>query len=201
MITTSEAIAEALASRCRPSSRWRAISVAMPRTSSQARAETWSGTSSSSAKSSSASTIARAVISRPRQASNARLCAPDAWRSACRRCASVSASIRSASPSTSVRSSLPLRKARRVNSPGSAGRSPGIAAERRQHSRDDGPAAVNLKLGDILARETALARGSTTRARSERARSGPQGRQRRPAWFRNRSAIVSRTFRIALDRA
>ena len=44
--------------------------------------------------------------------------------SACRRCISVSAAIRSARPSTSVRSSLPLTKARRMNSPGSASRSP-----------------------------------------------------------------------------
>ena len=46
---------------------------------------------------------------------------PFNWRSAWRRCRSVSAWMRSSRPSASVRSSLPFSKARRVNSPGSAG--------------------------------------------------------------------------------
>ena len=50
--------------------------------------------------------------------------APSSWRRAWRRCASVSAAARSAIASACTRSSLPLRKARRVNSPGSARRSP-----------------------------------------------------------------------------
>lgn len=53
---------------------------------------------------------------------------PSSMRSAWRRCDAVSAAIRSAMPSTSVRSSLPFKKVRRVNSPGSAGRKPGMAA-------------------------------------------------------------------------
>lgn len=50
---------------------------------------------------------------------------PSSCLSACRLCASVSAWIRSARPSTSVRFSFPWAKARLVNSPASAGRSPG----------------------------------------------------------------------------
>lgn len=55
---------------------------------------------------------------------------PSICRSACCRCASVSAWMRSRSPSAAVRSSFPRWNARRVNSPGSAGRSP----ERRPES-------------------------------------------------------------------
>ena len=51
-----------------------------------------------------------------------------ATRSAARRCVSVSASTRSSSPSTCVRSSRPPSNARRVNSPGAAGRHPGTRA-------------------------------------------------------------------------
>ena len=54
-------------------------------------------------------------------------------RSACRCCAAVSAASRSPSPSTCARSSRPFSSARRVNSPGSAGRSPSMRAKRRQH--------------------------------------------------------------------
>ena len=57
---------------------------------------------------------------------------PSSCRRACRRCASVSASTRSARPSTRLRSMRPLIKARRVNSPASAGRHPSIAAKLRR---------------------------------------------------------------------
>ena len=72
-----------------------------------------------------ASISASASISWLRQASARPASAPDNWRIACARCASVSANTRSASPSTAVRSSRPLANARRVNSPASAGRKPG----------------------------------------------------------------------------
>ncbi len=78
--------------------------------------------------------------------------APSSWRSAWRRCASVSAATRSASPSTSARSSLPLSKARRVNSPGSASRRP-EAPQRRQQRRHRRPAAMDVQLGHVLAGE------------------------------------------------
>ena len=51
-----------------------------------------------------------------------------ATRNAARRWDSVSASTRSSSPSTCVRSSRPPSNARRVNSPGVAGRHPGMRA-------------------------------------------------------------------------
>lgn len=51
-----------------------------------------------------------------------------ATRNAARRWDSVSASTRSSSPSTCVRSSRPPSNARRVNSPGVAGRHPGMCA-------------------------------------------------------------------------
>ena len=84
--------------------------------------------SSTSEKSICASTAAIASIRPARIASHSRLSAPPAMRWAWRRCASVSASTRSASPSASVRSILPLTNARQANSPGSARRSPGMAA-------------------------------------------------------------------------
>ena len=82
------------------------------------------GTSSSSEKSIPASTRASASISRWRQVSARSPSRPLSCRNACRRCASVSAATRSASPSTAVRSMRPFSKARRVNSPASAGRKP-----------------------------------------------------------------------------
>ena len=81
--------------------------------------------SASSPKSMSASVYARLLRSAARHSSYCRRCAPPIWRSACFRCSSVSALIRSPSPSTSVMSIRPLRNAWRVNSPGSARRSPG----------------------------------------------------------------------------
>ena len=75
---------------------------------------------------------------------------PSSWRKAWRRCASVSAAARSAIASAWVRSSLPFRKARRVNSPGSASRSPS-RAQRRHDRGEHGAAAVQVKFGDILA--------------------------------------------------
>ena len=71
-----------------------------------------------------ASTSAMLSIRRRRHSSTGWPSAPWNWRSACRRCASVSAKIRSARPSTAVRSMRPFSKARRVNSPGSAMRNP-----------------------------------------------------------------------------
>ena len=53
-----------------------------------------------------------------------RLRAPESCPAACRTAAGVSASMRSATASAWVRSSRPLRKARRVNSPGPACRTP-----------------------------------------------------------------------------
>jgi len=72
-----------------------------------------------------ASRWARAATRVVRQAPVCCPSAPSNCRHACRRCASVSAAMRSARPSTSLRSSLSLSKARRVNSPASAGRNPG----------------------------------------------------------------------------
>ena len=80
---------------------------------------------SSSAKSIVASSNAAARISFARQTSARCPMAPDKTRSACFRCTSVSASIKSANPSTCARSRRSFSRARRVNSPGSAGRSPG----------------------------------------------------------------------------
>ncbi len=88
------------------------------------------GTSASSEKSMRASTNASASISRCRQLSARLPSRPFICRNACRRWPCVSAITRSARPSTAVRSSLPFSKARRVNSPASAGRKPSIAAER-----------------------------------------------------------------------
>ena len=110
---------------------------------------------------------------------------PFICRYACRRCASVSAPIRSARPSTAVRSSLPFSKARRVNSPASAGRKPSIGRA-AEHRGDDRAAAVKLQLGHVLAglavrpgkpqRQRLVdhfaAAGSRTRARPARRGSG-----------------------------
>ena len=88
-----------------------------------------------------------------------RSCHPSTWRrsppsasaSAARRWLSVSASSRSASPSASVRSMRPFSKARRVNSPGSAARSPSMPAKRVEHRIDHRAAAMALEFHDILA--------------------------------------------------
>ncbi len=94
----------------------------------KAGASRFSGTSASSEKSMRASTQASAWISRCRQVSARPPSRPFIWRNACRRWPSVSAATRSARPSTAVRSSLPFSKARRVNSPASAGRRPSMRA-------------------------------------------------------------------------
>ena len=90
---------------------------------------------------------------------------PPSARSACRRCAAVSAASRSPSPSTCARSSRPFSSARRVNSPGSAGRRPG---DRRRAPpappRHDRRAAVQLQLGHVLAGEARRARESRSPA-------------------------------------
>ena len=83
-----------------------------------------SGGRSSSGKSIAASRCARRRSSRSPQPRYSAPSAPSSWRNAWRRCASVSAAARSATASAWVRSSLPFRKARRVNSPGSARRNP-----------------------------------------------------------------------------
>ena len=104
------------------------ISSANGRTTASARAIASFGTSSSSEKSMPASTSASASTSRCRQLSARSPSRPLRCRNACRRCASVSAATRSASPSTAVRSMRPFSKARRVNSPASAGRKPSSLA-------------------------------------------------------------------------
>ena len=110
-------------------------------------------TSGSSEKSSAASSSARHSISRSRQLSTRLPSRPSSWRRAWRRCASVSASMRSARPSTAERSIRPLRKARRVNSPGSAARQPGRPASVRSTAARDRKTAVEVKLGLVLAGE------------------------------------------------
>ena len=77
----------------------------------------------------------------PETASSAdtrRLSAPPIWLAAWRACVSVCASIRSRTASACVRSSLPAKKARCVNSPGSASRAPKSqrpAQQKLQHHR------------------------------------------------------------------
>ena len=85
-----------------------------------------SPTSSSSEKSSAASTCADISSSRADQPDTARLTAPSTDAIAARRCDSVCAVSKSPSPSASARSIRPDISARRVNSPASAGRSPGM---------------------------------------------------------------------------
>ena len=109
-----------------------------------------SGGRSSSGKSIAASRCARRRSSRSPQPRYSAPSAPSSWRNAWRRCASVSAAARSATASAWVRSSLPLRKARRVNSPGSARRSP-RRAQRRHDRSEHGAAAVQVQFGDVLA--------------------------------------------------
>jgi hypothetical protein len=75
-------------------------------------------------KSSVASTSIRSVITSSTSAWICRENAPSSERPAERAAASVLASIRSATASACARSSLSFRNARRVNSPGSASRSP-----------------------------------------------------------------------------
>ena len=111
-----------------------------------------------------ASTSASAWISRCRQVSARPPSRPFIWRNACRRWPCVSAATRSARPSTAVRSSLPFSKARRVNSPASAGRRPSMRAERGEHRGDHRAAAVQLQLGDVLA-GLAMRRGKPQRQR------------------------------------
>ena len=83
-----------------------------------------SGSTSSSGKSSIASIRARSSVSCATSAITAAENSPASERSAERAASRVVASIRSATASACARSSLPSRKARRVNSPGSARRAP-----------------------------------------------------------------------------
>ena len=94
--------------------------------SSSREKDAGSDTSSSSAKSITASIDAARPSTRSRHPSIRRDKSPPAASSAPRRCNSVSAESKSARPSASARSIRPLLKARRVNSPGSASRNPSI---------------------------------------------------------------------------
>ena len=89
-----------------------------------------------------------------RRASTSRENAPASERPAERAAASVLASIRSATASACARSSLSLRKARCVNSPGSARRKPtaraGFEAARQQQLQHHRP-AVRLQLQHVFA--------------------------------------------------
>ncbi len=135
----------------RPSASAASISPASSRARPSAGVSKSSGTSASSEKSMRASISASARMSRSRQLSAARPSAPCIWRSAWRRWPCVSAITRSARPSTAVRSSLPFSKARRVNSPASAGRKPSMRDKRGERRGDHRAAAVQLQLGDVLA--------------------------------------------------
>ena len=140
----------------------------------------------------------RQRLDEPRRARLARVSpsSPFSWRNACRRCASVSASIRSARPSTSVRSSLPFSNARRVNSPGSAGRNPRSpraprTAPRSPRARHATAARRRPRRSRCSAPETTAPahRRSAARRRRAAARASPprlrqaagQRRERRPA--------------------
>mmetsp|Transcript_32493 Transcript_32493/g.76309 ORF Transcript_32493/g.76309 Transcript_32493/m.76309 type:complete len:214 (-) Transcript_32493:272-913(-) len=101
---------------------WTALSCAVRR-SSRPKASAFSRKSiSSSGKSSVASTSMRSWMSWSRSTPTSWLSAPPRALLALRAAASVLASIRSATASAWARSSLPFRKARWVNSPGSANR-------------------------------------------------------------------------------
>ncbi len=96
----------------------------------------------------------RSSTSRSRSASTSRENAPASERPAERAAASVLASIRSATASACARSSLSFRKARCVNSPGSATRKPtacaGFEAARQQQLQHHRP-AVRLQLQHVFA--------------------------------------------------
>ena len=141
----SSAPASALSSELLPALGWPAITTLMPsRSRAPWRARCCTAASwpcsraswpvasafcrksiSSSGKSSVASTSMRRWISASRSVWISREKAPDSERPALRAAASVLASIRSAIASAWARSILPLRKARWLNSPGSATRRPG----------------------------------------------------------------------------
>mmetsp|Transcript_34916 Transcript_34916/g.60154 ORF Transcript_34916/g.60154 Transcript_34916/m.60154 type:complete len:227 (-) Transcript_34916:341-1021(-) len=91
-----------------------------------------SSSRSSSPKSITASVWAKQLIKTSLHASYCFRRCPSICFKACLRCSDVSASNRSLNPSTSVKSILPLSNARRVNSPGAAGR---IARPLRGSSR------------------------------------------------------------------
>ena len=110
---------------------------------------------------------------------------PFNWRSAWRRCRSVSAWMRSSRPSASVRSSLPFSKARRVNSPGSAGAHIFESRQRREQCRQHRASAMDVKFGDVFA-------GRAGRARETRA---PP--HRRSAAGRHRAAARGSPFAAA----
>ena len=88
---------------------------------------------------------------------------PSSWRSAARACAGAVASIRSPTASACTRSSLPLSTARRVNSPGAAGRAPAAwSAASSRVGREQ--AAVAGELDQVLAGVAVRARGRRCRA-------------------------------------
>ena len=123
----------------RSSAPWRArssvalMAASMP--SSCARAPAFSRKSiSSSGKSSVASTSMRSRMMRSASRPTSVEKAPLSERAAERAALSVLASMRSATASACARSSLSLRKARSVNSPGSARRRPGWACRQRASS-------------------------------------------------------------------
>ncbi len=84
----------------------------------------WRESTSSSGKSSIASVRARSSVRRATREWTTAENSPERERSAERAASRLAASIRSATASAWARSSLPSRKARRVNSPGSARRAP-----------------------------------------------------------------------------
>ena len=150
----SSAPASALSSELLPTLGWPAITTLMPSRSSapwRARSSTAATLSlmafrrpralafsrksiSSSGKSSVASTSMRSATSWSRRPLTSAEKAPLSERPAERAAASVLASIRSLTASACARSSLSLRKARSVNSPGSARRRPMAAPASRQRA-------------------------------------------------------------------
>jgi hypothetical protein len=106
---------------------------------------------SSSAKSMPASSRAISSTSDCFAGAARRLSAPPIWLAAWRACVNVCASIRSRTASACVRSSRPARKARWVNSPGSARRAPSSSARRNRSSSTTGEpcAAISTRSSDV----------------------------------------------------
>jgi len=86
-----------------------------------------------------ASRWAKAVMAEERNFSISRPSRPDSCETAASAAASPRAEMRSITASAWVRSILPLRNARRVNSPGSAGRAPAANTARRTSSATTAP--------------------------------------------------------------
>ena len=101
----------------------RSIRPAMPASSAATRAA-GTGPSSSSGKSIAYASRPSASTRPCRSSASRRDSPPSSWPSAARACAGAVASIRSPTASACTRSSLPWSTARRVNSPGAAGRAP-----------------------------------------------------------------------------